>query len=241
MLLFCYFHRVKIRMICRFDMVHMLLLCWIFVWCKDVICWCICIMFGRVLCYVSHDSLRYVTTRALTFMSSRYFSSCYVNFHFVTLTQSTCYILYAYSWFNFDMCILAVIYVLCVCRCYLACRVLPCTIHCVALNHCVREHFSFHYINFFVVALPIVMLLFCFVTLIFVCLRYLFYAIFHFVALPFVMLHFISRVTISLGYLNPRINFRNARIRTLVLELAYLNENPRPCVRIYDLVLQFAR
>lgn len=58
----------------------------------------------RVWSYVSHDLLRYVITHALAFVLPRYFSLCYVNFHFITLTQFACYISYAYSLFDFDIC-----------------------------------------------------------------------------------------------------------------------------------------
>lgn len=82
------------------------LLCWIFYFYCNM--WCVCVMFGRVRRYVSHDTLCYVTIRALTFVTPCYFSLCYVNFYFVMLTQYGRYILYA-SWFNFYICVLVMI------------------------------------------------------------------------------------------------------------------------------------
>lgn len=134
-----YFVVVKSNWICIFNMFHMSLLSWIFGWCKDVICWYACVLSGRVRRYVLNNLLCYIITHTLNFISPCYSLLRYANFCFITLTQFARYISYAYSWFDFDVCVLAVMYVLRVCSCYLVCKVLPHTVHCVVLIHCVCE------------------------------------------------------------------------------------------------------
>lgn len=92
-------------------------------------------MFGCVRRYVSHDMLCYITTHVLTFVSPHYFLLRYINFYFVMLTQYVCYILYASSWFDFDIRVLVMIMV-CVLFFW----------HFVALFLCIMFHvFTLHF------------------------------------------------------------------------------------------------
>lgn len=134
-------------------------------------------LFGRVRCYVLHDTLHNVIIRVLTFLSPPYFLVHHVNFQFVTLTQYARYILYAYSGFNFDICVLVMIMV-----CVLIFR------NFVAMFSCVT---------------------FRVFTLCFCCLML------HLLHVSSHILSFFHNqcVTISLRYINLRINFRHVRIQ----------------------------
>lgn len=126
------------------------------------------------LCFAWLVVLHY-NSLTLNFVSSCYFLLHYVNFCFVTLTQSARYISYAYSWFYFDMCELFMI---------------------ISIFRCVTfHHVAFHFVTLLSVALPFVMLSVFSLHYLSLC-----YVTFHYVisihALTFATLEFVPRVRI---------------------------------------------